>query len=193
MNSCCVFCGSSPGARPEYREVAVALGSELAARGLRLVYGGASVGLMGAVADAALEAGGEAVGVIPRVLAEKEVMHQGLTELHFVDSMHERKAMLGDLADAFIALPGGFGTFEELLEVLTWAQLGIHRRPCGLLNVGGYYDPLLAMFDRAVEERFVRAEHRGILLAASEPAELLDGFAAYEPITVGKWLDREQR
>lgn len=193
MKSCCVFCGSSPGVRPEYREMAVALGREIAGRGLRLVYGGASVGLMGAVADAVLEAGGEAVGVIPRALAEKEVMHHDLTELHFVDSMHERKAMLGDLADAFVALPGGFGTFEELLEILTWAQLGIHTRPCGLLNVVGYYDPLLAMVDRAVEERFVRAEHRGLLLAASEPAALLDAFEEFEPVSLGKWLDREQR
>jgi len=193
MKSCCVFCGSSPGARAEYREVATALGREIAGRGLRLVYGGASVGLMGAVADAALDAGGEVVGVIPHALAKKEVMHEGLTELRYVDSMHERKAMLGDLADAFIALPGGLGTFEELLEVLTWAQLGIHQRPCGLLNVAGYYDPMLAMIERAVEERFVRAEHRGLLMAASEPAELLDGFAAYEPVTLSKWLDRDQR
>jgi uncharacterized protein (TIGR00730 family) len=173
--------------------VAVELGGEIARRGLRLVYGGASVGLMGAVADAALAAGGEVVGVIPRALAKKEVMHDGLADLHFVDSMHERKAMLGDLADAFVALPGGFGTFEELLEILTWAQLGIHQRPCGLLNVKGYYDGLLAMVDHAVEERFVRAEHRGLLLSASEPAELLDGFEAFEPVTLGKWLDREQR
>lgn len=173
--------------------MAVALGREIAGRGLRLIYGGASVGLMGAVADAALEAGGEVVGVIPHALAKKEVMHEGLTELHYVDSMHERKAMLGDLADAFIALPGGLGTLEELLEVLTWAQLGIHRRPCGLLNVSGYYDPMLAMIERAVEERFVRVEHRGLLMAATEPAELLDKFAAYQPITLSKWLDRDQR
>jgi uncharacterized protein (TIGR00730 family) len=193
MKSCCVFCGSSPGARPEYREAAVALGREIAGRGLRLVYGGAGVGLMGAVADAAIEAGGEVVGVIPHALAKHEVMHHGLTELHFVDSMHERKAMLGDMADAFVALPGGLGTLEELLEVLTWAQLGIHRRPCGLLNVGGYYDGLLAMVDHAVKERFVREEHRGLLIAEESPGDLLDRCEAYEPVLLGKWLDREQR
>ena len=190
VKSCCVFCGSSPGRELGYRECAESLGRELAARGIRLIYGGAEVGLMGAVADAVLGAGGEAVGVIPRALAAKEVMHHGLTELHIVGSMHERKSMMSGLAEGFIALPGGMGTMEELLETLTWAQLGVHDRPCGVLDVGGYYQPLLAMLDRAVEERFLRPEHRGLLMVEREPAALLDRFAQHQPIGVKKWLDR---
>lgn len=191
MNSCCVFCGSSPGARSEYVEQAAALGRELAERGILLVYGGATVGLMGRVADAALAAGGAVVGVIPRALAEKEVVHEGLTELHVVESMHERKSLMAELAEGFIALPGGMGTFEELLEMLTWAQLGVHRRPCGLLDVAGYYQPLLAMLDRAVEERFLRPEHRRLLLVDRRPRELLDRMADYTAVGVTKWLDSE--
>ncbi len=146
---------------------------------------------MGAVADAALAAGGEVVGVIPRALAAKEVMHEDLTELHVVGSMHERKSLMAELAEGFVALPGGMGTFEELLETLTWAQLGVHAWPCGVLDVDGYYEPLLAMLDRAVEERFLRAEHRGLVLVESEPARLLDRMADYSAVHVTKWLDRE--
>lgn len=191
MKSCCVFCGSSVGARESYRERAAELGRELAGRGIRLVYGGADVGLMGAVANAVLESGGEAVGIIPRGLAAKEVMHHGLTELHVVESLHERKSMMSAAAEGFIALPGGMGTFEELLETLTWAQLGIHTRPVGVLDVGGYYEPLLALLDRAVEERFLRPEHRRLVIVERRPAALLDRMAAYSPEHVTKWLDRE--
>jgi uncharacterized protein (TIGR00730 family) len=191
MKSCCVFCGSSPGADAAYRDAAQALGRELAARGIRLVYGGAQVGLMGAVADAVLAAGGEAVGVIPSALAEREIMHHGLTELHVVGSLHERKSLMSGMAEGFVALPGGMGTMEELLETLTWAQLGIHARPCGVLDVGGYYQPLLAMLDRAAEARFLKPEHRALLIVEEKPAKLLDRFAAFEPIQVRKWLDRQ--
>ena len=192
MKSCCVFCGSSPGGDPVYREAAAELGGELAARGIRLVYGGAQVGLMGAVADAVLAAGGEAVGVIPHALAAKEIVHEGLTELHFVESLHERKAMMSEMSEGFVALPGGMGTFEELLETLTWAQLGIHSRPCGVLNVGGYYGPLLDLLDRAVDARFLKPEHRALLLVEETPEALLDRFAEHRPVQVRKWLDRER-
>lgn len=191
MKSCCVFCGSSPGGLTEYTERAVELGRELASRDMRLIYGGATVGLMGALADAALEAGGKVVGVIPRALAAKEVMHRGLTELHVVESMHERKSRMAAMSEGFIALPGGMGTFEELLETLTWAQLGVHRWPCGVLDVDGYYQPLLEMLDRAVEECFLRPEHRRLLLVEREPAVLLDRLAGYSAVHVTKWLDSE--
>ena len=191
MESCCVFCGSSVGARPIYRQRAEELGRVLAERRIRLIYGGADVGLMGAVANAVLEAGGEAIGVIPRGLAKKEVMHHGLTELHVVESLHERKSMMSALAEGFIALPGGMGTFEELLETLTWAQLGIHSRPVGLLDVDGYYEPLRTLLERAAAERFLRAEHRGLLLAADDPGSLLDRMAGYRAVHVTKWLDPE--
>ena len=187
----CVFSGSSPGARPAYREAAAGLGRALAARGLELVYGGARVGLMGVLADAALAAGAEVQGVIPAGMVAKEVAHEGLTQLHVVDSMHERKARMADLADAFVALPGGLGTLEELAEILTWAQLGLHQKPCGLLDVGGFFAGLLAFLDHTVTERFVRPEHRGLLLAAAEPEALLDAFARWEPPILEKWLDRE--
>ena len=189
----CVFCGSSPGARPEYRAAAEAMGRLLAERKIGLVYGGGNVGLMGAVADAVLAAGGEAIGVIPRHLESREIAHQGLTELRVVGSMHERKALMADLSDAFIALPGGLGTFEEFFEVATWAQLGIHDKPLGLLNVRGYYDLLDAHLARAVEERFVRAEHRALIALAPDPAVLLDALQALEPRHVDKWLDRSER
>ena len=191
LRSVCVFSGSSPGARPSYTETATALGREVATRGLRLVYGGASVGLMGAVADAALAAGGEVVGVIPQHLVDREVAHDGLTELRVTGSMHERKALMADLADAFVALPGGLGTLEELAEVLTWSQLGLQSKPCGLLDVEGFFDPLLAFLDHTVTERFVSTEHRALVLAADRPDALLDLLAGWRPGAPGaKWLDR---
>jgi uncharacterized protein (TIGR00730 family) len=192
MRSVCVFCGSSPGADPIYREAAVALGREVAGRGLRLVYGGGNVGLMGIVADAALAAGGEVIGIIPRALAAREVAHRGLTELVVVETMHDRKARMADLADAFVALPGGYGTFEEFCEVLTWTQLGVHAKPCGVLNVNGYYDPLLALFDRAVADRFLRPENRALVLTDTTAAGLLDALATWVPTAVDKWIDRSQ-
>lgn len=192
LTSICVFCGSSRGARPEYVESARGLGVEIARRGLTLVYGAGNVGLMGTLADAALAEGGKVVGVIPQSLVEWEVAHDRLTERHIVRSMHERKAMMADRADAFIALPGGLGTFEELFEILTWAQLGLHRKPFGLLNVAGYYNPLLAMLDNAVVERFLRPEHRGLVLAETVPTNLLDRLALYEPPTLDKFIDRDQ-
>jgi uncharacterized protein (TIGR00730 family) len=193
LQSICVFCGSSRGARPEYLEAAQAMGRAIAQRGLTLVYGAGNIGLMGALADAALAEGGRVVGVIPQSLVEWEVAHEGLTERYIVGSMHERKAMMADRADAFIALPGGLGTFEELFEILTWAQLGLHRKPFGLLNVAGYFDALLALLDNAVAERFLRPEHRGLVLAEpDDPARLLDHLAAYEPPTLDKFIDRDE-
>jgi uncharacterized protein (TIGR00730 family) len=192
MKRICVFSGSSPGARPEYREAAVDLGSTLARSGLGLVYGGAKVGLMGALADAALAAGGHVVGVIPQVLVQKEVAHAGLTDLRVVSSMHERKGLMAELSDGFIALPGGMGTLEELAEVLTWAQLGMHRKPCGLLNVAGYYDGLAAFLDHAVSERFILPAHRTMLLVATTAKDLLESFASYRAPVVEKWIDRKQ-
>jgi uncharacterized protein (TIGR00730 family) len=170
----CVFAGSGDGRRPEYREAASALGRELAERGIGLVYGGSSSGLMGAAADAALAAGGEAIGVIPEGLLALEQFHRGLTELHVVGSMHERKAKMGELADAFVALPGGIGTLEELLEVATWSKLGIHAKPCGAVNVGGYYAALEAMLDVAVAEEFMAPEYRDTIVFDASPAALLD-------------------
>lgn len=188
----CVFCGSSMGNLADYRAAAAELGEFLAGREIGVVYGGASVGLMGTVADSALAAGGEVIGVIPRLLQEKELAHPGLTALHVVDTMHQRKALMAELCDGFIALPGGMGTFEEFFEVLTWGQLGMHCKPCGLLNVAGYYDRLLAFVDQAVVEGFVRREQRGMLLAAHRPAELLALFAAYRSPTVEKVLKPAQ-
>jgi uncharacterized protein (TIGR00730 family) len=192
MKCVCVFCGSSLGAKPAYRQAAVQLGEELARRGLRLVYGGGNIGLMGVVADAALAAGGAVVGVIPQSLVDKEVAHFGLTELRIVASMHERKAQMADLADAFIAMPGGFGTLEEFCEMLTWAQLGLHAKPCGLLNIEGFFDPLLTLFDRAVSDRFLRPEQRANVLTSETPGNLLDQLAACRPVALDKWIDREQ-
>ncbi len=194
LRSCCVFCGSSSGARPEYRSAAEELGRELGRRGIRLVYGGASVGLMGVVADAALAEGGDVVGVMPRALVEMEVAHPGLPELRVVESMHERKSQMAELADAFVALPGGYGTFEELLEILTWAQLGSHRKPCGVLDSCGYFSPLVAMLDHAVAESFLKPEHRELLIVAREVDELLSAFEGFRPRVAGpKWIDREGR
>jgi uncharacterized protein (TIGR00730 family) len=177
----CVFAGSHAGSRPEYAATARALATDCAARGLGIVYGGGSVGLMGVLADTALAAGAEVIGVIPAPLATKELAHASLTELRVVESMHERKATMNALADGFVALPGGLGTFEETLEVLTWAQLGIHAKPVGVLNVEGYYDGLLRWLSHALREGFVRREHLALLLFADAPAELLDRFAVWTP------------
>jgi uncharacterized protein (TIGR00730 family) len=190
MKAVCVFCGSSSGAKPVYRDAAITLGREIAERGLRLVYGGGKVGLMGAMADAALEAGGEVVGVIPQALVDEEVAHNGVTELIVVGTMHERKAWMADVADAFVAMAGGFGTFEEFCEVLTWTQLGFHKKPCGILNVDGYYDPLLELFNRAVTDCFLRPEHRAIVLTADTAVSVLDQLAAWKPAKIDKWIDR---
>ena len=192
MKRVCVFCGSSPGLRPAYRTAAESFGALLAERGIGLVYGGASVGLMGAVADAALAAGGEVIGVLPRALATKELAHERLTELRLVDSMHERKAQMADLSDGFVALPGGVGTLEELFEMLTWAQLGLHAKPCALLETDGYFASLLAFLDHAVDERFVRPPHRALLLVDDAPERLLDAMARYRAPRVEKWIDRSE-
>jgi hypothetical protein len=184
LKSVCVFCGSRNGTRPDYLAGARALGAELARRGLTLVYGGANVGLMGAMADAALAGGGKVVGVMPRVLSDRELAHPGLTELHLVDSMHTRKALMAERADAFIAMPGGIGTFEELFEVTTWAQLGIHHKPIGLLNVADFYGPLLALMKRAVEEGFVPETRAQPFACDPSPAALLDQMQkAGQPLT----------
>ncbi|MEW5926533.1 MAG: TIGR00730 family Rossman fold protein [Gemmatimonadota bacterium] len=193
MRRVCVFCGSSPGVRPGYAAAARAMGTLLAERGIGLVYGGGKVGLMGIVADAALAAGGEVVGVIPEALMKREVGHGGVTDLRVVHTMHERKALMADLADAFVALPGGFGTWEEYFEVLTWAQLGIHPKPCGLLNVERYYEPFLAMMDRSVAEGFVKPEHRAMVLEATEPERMLELLAAFRPPSVPRWITRDER
>lgn len=188
MKSVCVFCGSSTGDDPAYAEAARRLGRTLADAGTTLVYGGGHVGLMGVVADAALGRGGAVVGVMPRSLIDREIGHKGLTKLHVVGSMHERKALMSELSEGFIALPGGNGTLEEFFEVLTWAQLGEHDKPCGLLNVRGYYDPLLAVFDRMVEAAFLKEEHRELVLVEEEPSALLWRFEAYEPPKTVKWI-----
>jgi uncharacterized protein (TIGR00730 family) len=192
MRRVCVYAGSNHGSDPAYAESARALGTELAARGIGLVYGGGKVGLMGAIADAALAAGGEAIGVMPQALIDREIGHTGLTELKVVDSMHERKALMAELSDAFVALPGGIGTLEELIEIYTWSQLGIHDKACGVLNVRGYYDGLATFLDHAVSEGFLRAQHRAVLSIAEDPADLLDALAAFEPPRVGKWLELDQ-
>jgi uncharacterized protein (TIGR00730 family) len=190
IHTVCVFCGSNHGLKPSYRSTAAELGELLAAGGLTLVYGGGCVGLMGTLADAVLAADGEVIGVIPHALVAKEVSHAGLTKLHVVDSMHERKALMASLSDAFIALPGGFGTAEELFEILTWGQLGIHQKPVGLLNVDGFFDSLLEWLDHATREGLVRPEHRQLLLADTNPSRLLARMSAYEVPPVEKWLDR---
>jgi len=194
MQRVCVFCGSSPGARPIYAEAARQLAAALAGRGLGLVYGGGNVGLMGILADEMLARGAEVIGVIPESLVGWEVAHTGLPDLRVVDSMHARKAMMADLADGFVALPGGLGTLEEFLEVLTWAQLRFHRKPTGLLDVDGYFAPLLALLDHAVAERFVRREHREMVLVAEDAGALLEAMAA-RPVRKEpeKWIDRDER
>jgi uncharacterized protein (TIGR00730 family) len=193
MKRICVFCGSSSGSRPEYTAAAIELGAELSRRNIGLVYGGSKTGLMGSVADAVLKFGGEVVGVIPEHLMPKEIAHQGLTKLHVVHSMHERKAFMADLSDAFIALPGGFGTLDEFFEVVTWTQLGLHEKPCGILNVLGYYSPLLAMLDHAVDERLLKVENRRLVLARDSISGLLQALEEWHPTHIEKWLDRERR
>ena len=188
MPALCVFCGSAAGVRPDYLAAARALGRAAATRGSAIVYGGARVGLMGAVADAALEAGGTVVGVIPRALVDREVAHDGLTHLHVVASMHERKATMARLSDAFVALPGGIGTLEELCEVWTWAHLGVHAKPCALLDVAGFWRPLLAALDHMVAEGFIREHVRAMLLEASDPDELFTRLATTTPSSGERWL-----
>jgi uncharacterized protein (TIGR00730 family) len=188
----CVFCGSISGKRPVYREAARAFGGLLADQKIGLVFGGGRVGLMGTLADAVLERGGEAIGVIPRALMEKEVGHLGLTELRVVDSMHERKALMSDLSDAFVALPGGYGTLDEFCEVLTWAQLGLHQKPCGLLNVDGYFNDLLALFKHALGEGFLHPIHSTLVLAEADPQKLLELVLGSHVPRLDKWLDRTE-
>ncbi|HKO58197.1 MAG TPA: TIGR00730 family Rossman fold protein [Thermoanaerobaculia bacterium] len=189
MQRICVFCGSNRGARPEYAAAARALASALVRDGITLVYGGGRVGLMGELADAVLAAGGEAIGVIPRNLVLREVGHAGLTELRVVETMHERKALMADLSDAFIALPGGLGTLEEVFEIWTWAQLGVHQKPVGFLDTAGYYAPLLSFLDRAVEERFIRPQHRAVAIVEQDVDALLARMRAFVPPDVEKWID----
>jgi uncharacterized protein (TIGR00730 family) len=192
VNRICVFTGSSPGAKNDYRDAALALAEELVSRDLELVYGGANIGLMGAVADRVLELGGHVIGVIPESLVDMEVAHRALPDLRVVDSMHARKALMAELSSGFIAMPGGIGTLEEIFEVLTWAQLGMHAKPCGVLNAAGYYDGLVAFLRHMVDERFLKEGHRDLLIVEESPKELLDVFARYAPADTRKWLDRTQ-
>ncbi len=194
MRRLCVFCGSSVGGRPEYADEARRLGAAMARQGLGLVFGAGHVGLMGVLADAVLEAGGEAIGVIPQALVDRELAHGRLTELHVVDTMHQRKALMADLADAFVALPGGFGTADELFEILTWAQLGIHQKPVGLVNVGAFFDPLIAWIDHCVREGFLRPQHRDLLVISAESERLIGLLAGREPAPqMPKWIDEKDR
>jgi uncharacterized protein (TIGR00730 family) len=192
VQSVCVFCGSSRGDDPAYRQAARSLGTKLAESEVRLIFGGGHVGLMGEISNAALAAGGDVIGVIPKFLVERELAHEGLTDLRIVGSMHERKALMSDLSEAFIALPGGTGTLEEFFEVLTWAQLGEHAKPCGLLNVAGYYDPLITVFDRMVGTGFLSEANRALLLVEDDPDRLLERFDQYEPPSTAKWMDRSK-
>ena len=188
----CVYCGSSSGKKPAYSQAAVNLALALCERDIGLVYGGGAIGVMGTVADAMLAAGGEVIGVIPKALAVKELAHDHLSELHVVASMHERKAMMADLADGFIALPGGWGTLEEIFEILTWAQLGFHDKPCGLLNIEGYYDGLIGFLENSFEQQFVSELYRPMLMRALEPTTLLDQFATYRAPKVRKWMAEDE-
>ncbi len=190
MKNICVFCGSSAGNNSLYRDAAVELGNVLLSQDIGLVYGGASVGLMGIVADTVLEGGGRATGVIPNFFSKTEIAHPSLTELHYVDSMHERKNMMVELSDGFISLPGGFGTLDELFEVMTWAQLDLHVKPVGLLNISGYYDRLLELFDHMVNEGFVKQAHRDMMLVNSSPSPLVEAMKSYQPVKLEKWLNR---
>jgi uncharacterized protein (TIGR00730 family) len=187
----CVYAGSNPGSQPAYADGARALATTLAERGIGLVYGGSKLGLMGVLADTVLEHGGEAIGVMPQALLDREIAHTDLTELKIVGSMHERKALMADLSDAFVAVPGGIGTLEELIEVYTWSQLGIHQKACGVLNVDGYYDHLARFLDHAVMRGFLKPEHRAVLTVAEDPRHLLDRLAAFRPPGVGKWTELE--
>ena len=192
MQRICVFCGSSPGARPAYAEATAEVGRLLAGEGIGVVYGGGHVGLMGVLADAAMEAGGEVIGVMPQALVDREIAHTGIADLRVVRSMHERKALMAELADAFVALPGGAGTLDELFEIYTWSQLGIHAKPCGLLDVEEYWAGLTAFLDHAVAERFLREEHRASLIVEREPARLLERLSDHRPgATTPKWMDRD--
>jgi uncharacterized protein (TIGR00730 family) len=193
LSSVAVYCGSNPGNSPVFAEAAAALGRTLAERGAALVYGGGHVGLMGAVADAVVAGGGQAHGVITRALQEREIAHHGLTSLRVVETMHERKAAMADAADAFIMLPGGYGTLDEFFEMLTWAQLGIHRKPCGIVDVAGYFGPLRTFIDGAVAAGFIRPAHRDMVQVDSDSGRLLDAMAAWEPPAVSKWLDSAER
>ena len=188
MQAVCVFCGSSVGSRLIYSEAARRLGTVVAERGLHLVYGGGKVGLMGLLADAALAAGGQVTGIIPKALLKKEIGHEGLTNLRVVDSMHERKMLMAELSDGFVALPGGYGTLEEVLEVLSWAQLSIHEKPCALLDVDGFFGPLSSLFDLAVKESFVHPDHRSLVLTNEHPNTLLDEMECYTPPRTKKWI-----
>ena len=192
MKSLCVYCGSNSGANPVYAERAIALGTRMARDGIRLVYGGGNIGLMGTVADAVLAAGGQVVGVIPKQLVDMEVAHLGLTELEVVGSMHERKSRMFDLADAFVALPGGFGTLEEIIEMLTWRQLGIGNKPCAILDTDGYWSPLVAMMDRMVEQKFLHPGQREDLWVGQDIEAMLGWMANYEPAQASKWLDEKR-
>jgi uncharacterized protein (TIGR00730 family) len=193
MHSVCVFCASSLGIRESYREAADALGAAIADRGLTLVYGGARVGLMGVVADSALAAGGRVVGVIPASMVEREIAHTGLSDLRIVQTMHERKAEMERLSDAFVSLPGAMGTLDETCEMLTWGQLGLHAKPCGLLDVDGYFDPFLALLDRAVDDGLLRPQHRAMVLVDRTADALLERLATYDPPVVTKWLTRRDQ
>jgi uncharacterized protein (TIGR00730 family) len=193
LSSVAVYCASSLGADRAFAAAAESLGRTLAEREIRLVYGGGHVGLMGVVADAVLAGGGEVHGVITRALEAKEIAHRGLTSLEVVETMHERKAAMADKADGFIMLPGGFGTLDEFFEVITWTQLGIHAKPCGVLDVGGYFTPLRELLDTATRHGFVRPEHRDMVIVESEPARVLDRLSEWEPLFVPKWLDRTER
>lgn len=193
MKRITVFCGSRVGLSEKYKEGAIALGKELVKRGITLVYGGGSVGLMGVIATTVMKEGGKAIGIIPQFLEEREVSHISLTELHVVNSMHERKAKMADLADAFIAMPGGPGTLEELVEIYTWAQLGLHQKPIGLLNINNYYDPLISFFDHMVEQHFLKENHRKIMsIVETDPARLLDKLVEYEPPEVKPYMQEDQ-
>jgi uncharacterized protein (TIGR00730 family) len=192
MKRVCVFCGSSTGGGRTYADAARELGAALARHGLGLVYGGGNIGLMGILADAALAHGSEVIGVIPQALVDKELAHRGVTELRIVKSMHERKALMADLSDAFIALPGGYGTLDEFCEILTWAQLGLHRKPCGLINVERFFDPFLAHIDTATQARFIRPQHRALILVEQQPESLLQRLLAYHPPVAHKWIDRDE-
>jgi uncharacterized protein (TIGR00730 family) len=186
LEKICVYCGSSPGKYPQFIEAARTMGAELARRNFTLVYGGGRVGLMGEAARTTLKSGGKVIGVIPKALEDQELASHELTELHVVNSMHERKALMAELADGFIAMPGGYGTLEEIFEVLTWVQLGFHAKPCGFLNISHYYDSLLEFLDQAVENQFIHQPHRDLILQAEEPSTLLDMFASYQPVIMNK-------
>ena len=192
INSICIYCGSSPGRLDAYASAAFSLAEALVSRNIRLVYGGASIGIMGMVADQVLKLGGQAVGVIPKALAHKEVAHHHLTELHVTQSMHERKMLMAELSDGFIALPGGIGTLEELFEIWTWAQLGFHQKPCGLLNVEGYYDSLIKFLDHVLAEQFVKVHHHAMLIVETNPDALLDSYVNYQRPAVKHWVGKDE-